>query len=248
MRTGLVLSIVVSILIIGAAIWFRTSQTSRINPDLAVVESTSTPSGSSATSTIFGWINESPAADSINRTDLIGQQLIIDYVNLAASGQATSENVDSLANQYVSSMPGLIKTNQIGKSSLHVVDDSLNAFSSYSDSMTAILNDYQTRVQQFMPNGSTLNPAFYTGITEVGKIYSDTAESMEKIPVPGTLADLHMELINVYLSNSSVMSAIAQTESDPAKSFSGLALYQNNASQETNVLNEINQELKKHGE
>jgi hypothetical protein len=184
--------------------------------------------------------------DSVNKTDNLGKQLITDLVTLNSSGQATYANISSLSDQYVNNISNLVKADTKTTKDLTIVGNSQQEVSTYSDSLSNILNKYQTDMKKVTPQTNTVDETFYSAVKSMGDVYKNTAQSLENMSVPSAMATLHLKLINLYLADTSAVAAIAETETDPAKAFSGLVNIQNNLDAETTVVADLNAQILKY--
>ena len=224
MQTRLVSSIVVAVLLVGAAFWFRFAASRTPTGGLSLTDS---PAG------LNDYVPTSmdsviASGDSTNKTSLMGQQLLTDFISLSANGQNSGSDISNLTDQYVSNIAGLLKSEVIQKNLLNVVGSSKSEVSVYSEALQSILNQYEIDLKKAAPTTTKMNSQFYAAARNMSVIYSNTASKLKTLAIPLPLADLHLKLINVYLSDAAAMTAIANTETDPAKSFSGLVTIKNN--------------------
>ncbi|MBI2086791.1 MAG: hypothetical protein HYT69_01305 [Candidatus Zambryskibacteria bacterium] len=249
MHARINLALFVSIFLIGSALWIRLSDGATVNYELTLVEPSAKEDGlldyflkpeSNAVAT---------AVKSLPKTDLLGQQLILEYVDLATSGQSSEETIATLAEKYIDGIPGLTTAQIINSTDLNIVSDSKESFQKYADEIIKIHQKYSESIQKKYSGIEigVLDSTLYSLTSDTSTIYSDTASKLKNMVVPSALATLHVELINTYLLNTESMKAIANTETDSAKAFAGLISLSNSTNREVAILSEISRKLTEAG-
>lgn len=254
MRLRLALAFLVSIALIGAASWFRLTTSENAPSNIVAVEQFGTsdvydgnilrdflePKATSTTS----------VETTLSNTDLIGRQLILDYVGLAASGGAGPESIDALANKYIDNLPALNDTPSIGYADIKTVPNTKSNFQNYADEITKIYIEYAERISKASIGGdnlNTLNPALYSFALTFNAAYIDAALKLQNLSVPASLAPIHLQLVNSYLSSAAATKAVSETEEDSAAAFAGLVILNKNVVKEKTLINEIDRTLISNG-
>lgn len=256
MRFNIALSLCLSLFLIGGATWSRFATGDKLEANLIAVEKTRQANKDYYDDVVLPVLENSatssaPAAEPLTGTDLVGRQLILDYVSLAQSGQADESSVQSLADQYVESIPTLVAPEQISYSDIKIGPNTLESFAKYSVDLTKIQTDYSNQMGR-------LNPAALTGDKESlsayaqyalasSRIYRETAERLRSLAVPPALAQNHFLLINTYLSNASAMDAMTKIVTDPATGFAGMMLLGDSVPKEQELLVKIGEILTSNG-
>jgi hypothetical protein len=248
MRSGIILAILASLVLVGGAFWYR-SATPQIELGLVAIgekkgneayyqelflnSSTSTPKGS-----------EEP----IGGTDLVARQLMLDYINLANSGQATEANITDLAEKYVDSIPTLISVSKVFYLDLKIVPDSQLNFKNYAQEIGSIYNEYAVKMLgAYSAKAFSLGPQNSAMAGKMSNIYLTTSQKLKGISVPASLVEAHLSLTNAYLENAAAMESISQSEADPARAFAGIISIDTNLDKESVALNEIEKILNAEG-
>jgi len=239
----------VSIALVGGALWIRLSNNAGVQYELALVEPDTKESD------ILNYFlesnsgNPSVPAKTLPKTEILGRGLLAEYINLASSGGVTQEEIEALANKYVESITNLSQINTISYGNLKIVSNEKNNFQKYADEITKIHQAYTKGIEQEYKasNINTLDSSFYSLASVISIIYDDTASKLKKMPVPQALANIHLELINMYLLNAYSMEAISETEDDSAGSFAGLVALSDNVYKETAIFSEISRVLNANG-
>jgi|SRR3989344_141301 len=253
MKPGLALSLTISVLLIGVASWYRFGTVKVSQPNLVAVELTE-DDYKEITADFTGpkEVVVASSTEPFTSTDLIGHQLILDYVSLAGSGQVTDSDVLNLADRYVESLPTLNNPPTIAYADLKVVSDTKSNFQNYIDVLTIISNEYVSSINKIkaQAEGSdleSLNPSLYSLASALNITYTNTASKLKTIDVPGSLVPVHLQLVNIYLSNAAAIEAISKTDQDSTDAFVGLVLLDENLKKEKVVIDEINQILTSNG-
>ncbi len=253
MRFRLALALSVSIILIGFASWTRLTPAKTI-PSLVAIEQVATTEEDyqeilndflepkTATST--------PSNVPLSNTDLLGRELIMDYINLAKSGQATDETVIALAENHVGNLPALNNVSRLSYSDIKAVTNTKANFQNYANEITKIHKAYAQSINSVGAgenNLNNLNPALYSFAGMLSSVYNDTASKLKNLPVPTSLAQTHLQLINTYLASAAAMKALSETEKDSATAFAGLVMVNDNLQKEERLLNEISLILTSNG-
>lgn len=255
MRFNLALAVSLSIILIGVASWSRFRTTNYIQPELIAIEQLGANSDDYET-ILHDFLEPetvgmaSTSDSQFSNTDLIGQKLVLDYISLAANGQATEASLISLANQYVESIPALNKAEVLSTLNIKTVPNTQINFQKYADALTKIYGEYVENINKVQMAGSNLenlNPVFYSATINLSNTYTTTALKLKDLSVPIVLLSPHLKLLNNYLSSASAMEAVSKTEQDPVASFAGLITLKENTDKEEVLLNEIGQILISNG-
>lgn len=256
MRFKLALALSISVLLIGAASWYRfvaNDQSKTYVAELAPVENLISNKdlmlAITDTNTNSDTTTSSPRTEAPDNISLLSRSLFLDYINLAGSGEATSNDLNTLAEEYVDKIPGLHNPKVVSLADLKIVADSKTNFQSYSAELVSIYNSYTQKVNTAYP-GSTvsgLDPTFYAFVLIFSDAYTEAATRLQITPVPTSLATLHRDLINNYLSGALAMSEISKTKEDPAIAFAGVIALKNNLNKENLLISQINQTLVSYG-
>lgn len=246
----LALALSVSVLFIGVASWYRFGTVEKVQPNIVAVDTLET--GSNNYEDILGDFTAPKTAgtttpqDPLSSTDLIGRQLILDYVGLAANGQATEAGLDLLASQYVENIATISKTVAMSSADIKTVADTKANFQNYDKKITKIYGDYAEsigKMRAVADNPDTLDSALYAAMLNLNATYNKAALELKDLPVPLSLATPHLKLLNSYLSSAAATKAISETQQDPAAAFASLVILSENNNAENAILNEISQIL-----
>lgn len=246
MQLRLALALFISVVLVGGTLWVRLSNGAAIKYDLALVEPTMQEG-----ELVEYFLDENPATltPKQNKTELLGRRLILDYINLAANGQISQEDIAALAEKHVSSFAAIVDAKTIDYTDLKIAQNSGASFQKYADEITEIHRTYTKNIEDRYGkvNINALDSNFYSLTSAMSSVYNDTASKLKDTTVPEALADMHLELINIYLSNAYSMEALSETETDPAESFAGLLALSNNVEKEIAIFVEISRVLNANG-
>lgn len=252
MRLRLALALSISVLFIGTALWFRPTTTDTQSGIIAVEQ--------------FGVDKEydeellrdfleprtagtTSPENSLSNTEIIGRQLILDYVDLAGSGEATEEDITALAERYAEGIRNLNPAQSISRADIKVIPNTQINLQNYADSLTKIYKEYAESIKrgQIGASPSILNQALYLFARVFSAAYTDIALKLKNMPVPDLLVSTHVQLVNNYFSSAAAMEAVSKTENDSTSAFAALVALNENVDKETALLDEITQILTANG-
>ncbi|MBX4200088.1 hypothetical protein KW790_01340 [Candidatus Parcubacteria bacterium] len=255
MRFRLSIALLVSVVLIGGALFYKLSashgeaQISFVQGDENNLADVSI-SLDGDTVTDLSVPTSSTSTDNLSTTDLIGRSLLSDYINLAANGEDTEDNVNALANKYADQVPTLTISQELKASDVQTVDDTQSNYQKYADAFTKIHKTYvdyinKTGIQK--KNITDLGPDLYFAARAFSIAYTQAGDSLKSLPVPLSLASLHLQLVNSYYSSGAAMLAISKTENDSASAFAGLVTLSSNLKIEDSLMAEITKTINSHG-
>jgi hypothetical protein len=240
------------ILIIGAAV-LRSNNSKQTPAPIVSVDTTTNASPATYTSTDVANLNgpnSTSTEENLTTTDVIGRQLITDYVNLAASGQATEESIDALALRYVEGIKNLNVTNELKLTDINIVPDTRENLKKYSEDLSKLINRHGTSVDKIFPNTNNLTNLgedLADTMNLLSSVYADIGTEMKSLPVPASISQEHLNLVNYYISSSESIKYISYVEEDPALSFAGIVALNDGLEKESSILSRINDILSKNG-
>jgi hypothetical protein len=248
MKGKVISSVLLSLVLIVGAFVVRSSKAPNgLGPELVSVHN---EAGDFEIYNIQDFFLTSTPTSQLSMTDMVGRSLITDYIGLAKDDKLTEENVAALMNYHIENLKNINKANKIDSSSLKIVEDSQINFQNYSDITTSIEKERQKSVRDY--NASTgsfkkLGVEVYSFATNVSSAYDTAINKMMGVPVPESLITYHMELINNFISTSTGLKSIANTELDSTASLAGLSLVDESIKQEGSIINQIIAVLIKNG-
>src|SRR3989338_7809365 len=208
-------ALVVSIALIGGAMWFRFVRIPPYaNPAVSVSQVESLSSENDPFLTDFFNTEASSSAASapeLSQTDLIGRQLFSDYLALKSEGETRPGNIDVLAKNLAESIRNVnLSIPKINSNQVIVLPESEANLAAYGNAMTNLRNKYKNLVAAQTESGgsdlaNTDKPAFSSFMDAAAKLYKAAANDLVLIVVPASLSQKHLNLINQYLENAEVM-------------------------------------------
>ena len=129
--------------------------------------------------------------------------------------------------------------------------DSEEGLYKYSFKMVQVRAKYAALVKAKSSVGSafdgTNSAALSNFMSSASKLYLDAAQELKAIEVPASLAQNHLELIQVYLENSEAMKAIADVSNNPVKVYGAIKTQTENAQKEESLFLNIQLALMANG-
>jgi hypothetical protein len=247
MKSGIILAIVVSLFMVGGAVWKRSSATGKSAPTIITVETFGNDE-ESYEEYLREFLSPSevgraaPHESNPSAADMIGRQMIMDYIGLASSGGAGAASIDLLAERYVESIPTLNKAAVISLADIRAVPNTKGNFKNYADEITVIYKTYVESMNKArLPenNINILNPGFYSSTFAISMAYAEAAAKLKSMQVPGALAQAHLQLTNSYASSAWAMDSVSKADEDSANAFAGLIILNESVRKEEELLKEI---------
>lgn len=224
MRSRITLALFFSLVLILGASWFRAG-----NEKVVVsVTSVDKPSGSDSyqftpeSTSDLSKTDVGTPDENLTTTDLVGRQLISEYMNLASAGQATEESITNLANKYADAIADIQTSPKVNALEINVVSNSKSNFQTYDLITTEIEKKRIKSINAIGINTKSIdasNTLLNETVLKISRAYETAAQELKKIAVPSALLTLHVSLINNYLSISSGAGSIPEGESDSALAF-----------------------------
>lgn len=231
-RTPVIASILISIILICFAVWFRFSPQKTGYAELVAVTPSSTEPNYEEV-----FLNPPATSTALTVTDLFSRQLFTDYAALYSLNQTSSDNLESLAEKYADGILSLeTSVEKVSHDKIILAAESPENLRSYVSQMLALRDNYAAKIRSQTENKSISNnlddPILKTLLSSAQKLYLSAAEEMLKVKVPPSLATNHLAIINNYLSNAKALKMINETDSDPIKVYSAIQLHVQSSSRE----------------
>ncbi|MEK7227528.1 MAG: hypothetical protein AAB641_01390 [Patescibacteria group bacterium] len=243
-RFNIVFAILLSLTLIGGASWFRFAKAIEYSPDLVTLE----PGNQNdllENTLVEELSSASPpktSSEPFSETDLVSRQLFSDYVQLTSQGRATPNNLSSLASKYTESILNSKIEPDIDRSQIIVVSDSSANLKFYNQQVFALRSRY-AGLMSSASRPTAINdiddPEFKRVMTYAGKLYQEAANELMQLPVPSSLSENHLKLIENYLSSSEALETLTHASEDPVRTYAALNLHAQNTEAEDSLLSNI---------
>ena len=228
MSPGLILSLLLSVFLVGGATWTRfVSPSFTLNNKLTVVNSYENEDDKGFLDNFLGEkadTNPAPEVKPVTTGDILGKGLLSDYINLATNNKATDANIEAVANKYLKALPALTQSELITYDDIEIVANNKNNFEKYGQTFA------QTQLTLAQAIGIDHSSENFS------KAYKEAAAALKNSQVPASIALNHLVLVNLYLSNSASMEAISKMNNDPTVAFSGLVTINENLTKEVEIV------------
>lgn len=255
MKPGIILALILSLVLVGGAAWLRLSSSKNVQKN-DLISLNNEPQEAPTYQELYGEFlsDKSTTASESERaltgTELVGRQIMIDYLALSGSGQATPANLQALAEKYVESIPTLHTSVTIGYQDIKTTKDSRESWAIYSSELSRIYSAHkddfiETKVDVVKDN---LDNNHYNLLSKAASSYELQARELKNIIVPLAFTSVHVRLVNVNLSLAAALNAASNTENDPASGFAGLIKIAPDMNEEQLVLSEISTILSKNAQ
>jgi len=256
-RIGFISALVVSIALIGGALWFRFVRIPPYSADLTSVRQINQFPSEKVLSKGEDIMNASTSLISasstpLTQTELVSRGLFTDYLALKSQGGISKEQIDGLATQYAERIANFdLLIQKVSQSQILIMPDSEANLVLYGNAVTNILTKYKGLVANLYKNAGDIakigSPAFSSFMGSVGKLYKSSADDLLLVRAPASLALNHLNLINNYLESSKIMESLGNTSKNPLQASAALNIYAKNKTTESELLSNIQKMMMANG-
>lgn len=226
MRFSILSALFVSVALIGGAGWFKTTNVKNPPQSITSVDRASGSGLDTYTPTNVADLSTNSLDNegaNLTTTDLVGRQLISDYLSLAGGNAVSEESLTQLGEKYANSIADIENSTKIDPSTLTTVPDTKTNLEKYSEELSLIENSRVDELNRISENESVANESLvYKTAGDISSIYEDAGDRLMKMSVPSSLLTLHTNLVNSYLSVSAGMKSLSQVDEDSILSFAGV--------------------------
>ncbi|MES2213819.1 MAG: hypothetical protein V4465_00285 [Patescibacteria group bacterium] len=248
-RPRVYIALSISLLLIIGAGWFRYSSLHKATQaGLIAINQDSVGSTQDYNQVITDYITSSSASTTpvLSQSDMLGRELILDYVDLATSGKANDESVKALANKYLDKVPSLNQSDTIKIGDIQTTFNNKATLQTYTNSFGKIERDYANRINM----ASSKSPSTSidsTKFSNISSAYHDAAIALKGLIVPIAVLPQHIKLINSYLSSAAATKALSEADKDSSSAFAGIIALKTNIDVEASLVQDIGQILTQNG-
>lgn len=183
-------------------------------------------------------------ANSKNKTETLGKVVFTEYLALKQSGRVDLSTIDQMTARIANDVALTLDTSpKYTMSSLRITPSNEQSLKKYADTVALIrdkyFSDFATTHSQtyILASGST---------KQVEKILLSSKDYYQKmtkdllvIPVPDTVASVHLELINNYAHSAENLGKVSIVDEDPLSTMLGLKQYEDLSENEVEILKKM---------
>lgn len=239
-------ALVVSVALIGGALWFRFIRVPHYSaPLVAVTEDLALASNEMLLKDFMGG-STTPSTVStaeLSETDILSRQIFSEYISLKSKNNVNPNSINALASKYAEA---IVKTDipveKVTLNQLTILPDSQTSLSNYGTAITNIRAKYKNLAADAYTGSDVTDitgQAFSKFMGEVGKLYKASANELLLVGVPKSLSENHLSIINNYLESAEALKFISNTSKDPARAYAGLNVYSKNSDAELKLFSQI---------
>lgn len=181
-----------------------------------------------------------------NQTDILSKQVFSNFMTLQESGNLNNQTVQSLTDQLSSQIIDNQPTTKIYTyADLKIIPNpTTEDIKNYGNQLFLLRTKYQNAYIRgaISPDSPYIDPSqagMMRVFSSMGVLYEQITGDLLKMSVPAGLADLHLQLINMYSSSAFGIKQFEQLDTDPISAISGLNLYNQNSGQEDTIIQKI---------
>lgn len=236
MKAQIVTAVLLSVVLVVGATWFRFTSTQNPPAQLVVVAGSGELREINAEEFFALPAQGEVPTTTLTQTDVVSRQLFSDYIGLKSSGQATPENLNRLAEQYANTMFAEEEADaKVTLSQLNIVADSNQALIDYNQKVLAMRSKYESMIKSLTVQSDfsdITDPLFIKFMLAVSTTYEQAVAELRKMAVPTSLAGNHLNLINNYFSSIKATRSISQIAENPISALAALSTQSKNSQEE----------------
>jgi hypothetical protein len=179
-----------------------------------------------------GDIVASDDSKTITDNDLLSRQLLATIVSLQQTGQLDEESMNSVSEAIGKNIETVPLVNIYTSNMLTLQNDSTSANAAYNDTLVTLINKYGdadigSELTFIIQGLSNKDPsALYAAMT-VAEAYQSFGRELMEIPVPKSLASIHLSMANNYEKTGQSILGLSKMLSDPFVSMKSIISYKN---------------------
>ena len=246
-RSGIIFSIILSIVLIGGAIAIRTTRPT-LSRDNAITTAGENVAAYEDLFTEPGLATTTP--ETLTEVDWAGRQLLSDYLELKSTGQTTPENLRALAGQYAANFLQESSSALITQSQIKIISDTDENLQAYGEQIANLRAKHRSATGLSGYNNEysdVFSDDFIKMMVLISVQYKLAAEEILALGVPSSLAENHLSLINNYMSSSERLKSIAFIGEDPVSALSAMSEQSKNGEIEEGLIANIKVRLMSRG-
>jgi hypothetical protein len=223
MRLSLTLAIAISIVLVGTASWLRfvSAKDSSSNIQLMASDKSRDFSRDAFDLYLTSLRNdEFSEQEPLTDTDLMGRQLLMDFLKLSSSNEDSDKNLQDLADFYSTNITNLIVSPKLESSSLTIVPTSKISLTTYAEKMASIYLKYEKLIEEALSRSTNETSMART----LSGLHTNRAGELKSLQVPRDMSAVHLKLTNNYLSSGYHYKILSEAASDPVRAFAAFAL------------------------
>lgn len=158
-------------------------------------------------------------------TEKLSVDLFSQYLNLKKNNEFTEEKQAELINSIAQNAIESTETKDyFVKEDMNMVQSTLESVKKYGEEFAQISTSYYIK----MDNLRNLPESSY--LSEISGVYSEFAQSLADIEVPGVAVDVHLELSNRIYETGRMLEAVSKSNTDPVVAMVAIGKHQASAS------------------
>lgn len=257
-RFRFISALVVSVALIGGALWFRFFQPSPEEVRIAVVPTVEEmwqnlpkeSEGSYGTGATTPDSLAPETQDSLTPAGMVSRGLFTDFAMLQNQGQVTPANLDLLIEKYAEELTQFSASVEVNISHIVIATDTEENLAVYGQAAKNIRNKYASLASAQNNLEITANPAspeFKNFMTSVGLLYEQAAKEFLVLPVPTSLATNHINLVNNHLETAEIMRMIGNIDKEKIGAIAAMGAFTQNSAEENSLFLNIRRTLAANG-
>ncbi len=236
-------AIFLSLALVASAAWVRFAPQ---NPALAQLQGTGTLEGANIDGSEAYFPNNEAtletATSTLSEVDVVSRQLFSDYIKLKTGNQATPETLRALADKYAEALATQQTFSSIDRSKITIVPDSNERLLEYYQKLLTLREKHKKTLDGVQPEeqfDDLFSPKLKNFMLSASNEYSLIASEIMALPVPASLAEEHLKLVNNYLAGSEITRTISEIDKNPVSALTSLESLVKNGDDEERLVAEM---------
>lgn len=176
-------------------------------------------------------LSGTPSYEGLSETEKISRGVLEQVVAFRSAGvsldDATTNDIAGVLGSILQVPPAPVA--EVSAADLDAVPESSVTLTAYARALAAILGgESTTQTNELLVLarfGETGDVATLDALVDVIDTYEEIVDDLSAIPVPTTLLDEHVALINSFANTKQSIALLAELGSDPVKAIQGLQIY-----------------------
>ncbi len=171
-------------------------------------------------------------SQTITDNELLSRQFLATIISLQQTGQLDADSVSSVTDAIGKDVEATPIPDVYTSNMLTLQNDSTSANATYSDALSALINNYTdadigSELTFIIQGLSNKDPSALYAATTVADAYQSFGKDLMKIPVPKSLASIHLSVANNYEKTGRSIKDLSKILSDPLIGMRAIINYKN---------------------
>jgi hypothetical protein len=214
-------------------------------PDRVAIDKLKTDQGSSINTANDNPANQTP--ENLTQTDKFARDLFATVAATSQNGALDPATIDQITSSLADNIQNSPQRKVFTLSDIKIIkDDSVQAINNYSDALNIIDGKFTTAntvldvLQKFIVDDNNVDVSVLAQLDPIIQNTNKTISDMVKMPVPQSLSDQHLAVINALEKLAENVSDIKLYDTDPIVSLGAISQYDQSTTALQGVISNLN--------